>query len=535
IAKPNPNPIVPWIEISAFMLILIPVITLPLSLRIKRYALTVASFFLGLVWITVLPTWQTPLRIDGMDKDGVCSVIGRAANDAIETPIGRFFPLKMESIRPVSSEGESEWRKVSGIAMIKVRRDFHGLPGARYLVSGIPVTEPEQLYQPVIQRYRTCLLIVPDESGYFIHQTGRPNSADELINVFRYRLMSHLSWGLGESEGELVAGITFGRRGRRIEGEWAGDFYRAGLSHLIVASGAQVSLLFMPVFFILARIRMYRHVKTPALILLGVALMGFSKLLGGEPSILRAAAMGCILLIALGFRRRTFGLTTLCAAAWFWLMQNPLLVQDLNFLLSMGASFGIIYFGSPASEAGSVSRVRNRLGRIPGFFDPFEFIIHWSRKIYEFLVDCAHVTFSAQVGVMPVLASTMGKVPVIGIVANLIAVPIGQIILFLGALSGAVGFFCPTASVLINKINVAPVTALMMLAKFFADLPGANTPIEPLPSWIAVGYFAVCIFIIERMKSHTSFRNIRTPVPNSRIRSEGTLIDIRDEIGDELN
>jgi len=498
------------------LLWLIPGIALFLLLRLSyRVVFSVAAvvaFIFGIVWAANLPTWPRPLNVEGLPFDRGCTAIGRTTSEPFECPSGRYIPLSLEAIRPEGFDSvghaiQGEWQSHSGIVLAMIPRRLTGVSGARYRIHGRLINIPERLHEPVLIRYTPCAIFAPQSGGHSIERIGDADFVARSVLRLRYLLMSHLSWGLNDQQGELVAGITFGRKGRRLGGSWAGDFYQAGLSHLIVASGAQVSLLFLPLLFLMGRVRLPSLLRIIFLVLLGIALVGFTKLLGGEPSILRAAAMGCILLLSIGMGRKTYGLATLAAAGLFWLVKNPLLVRDTGFLLSFGASFGIIYFTPSLFERFAIK------GRIDkpdlDLLRPMSWIASVSygfRVMLRLLVDWTLVTIAAQIGVVPVLACTVGKVSPAGFIANLFAVPIAQIILYLGALSGIGGFISPAISLGINFILGYLATGLMNVAHDFANIPYAGIPIDPLPGWTAFAWYAGCVLIVEGPKAVRSYR-----------------------------
>jgi competence protein ComEC len=370
------------------------------------------------------------------------------------------------------------------------------------MVYGILDNSPDPVHGPIALRYRPRAILRPGISGYKIEKISEPDRLSDFMNRLRYRLMSHLSWGIGCRESELVAGITFGRKGRRFSGNWARDFYQAGLSHLIVASGAQVSLLFLPLMLVFSKIRIPKFARVMVLTLLAMILFAFARLLGGEPSILRAAVMGTILLISLGIDRNTFGLATLAATGWFWLIVNPLLINDISFLLSFAASFGIIYFSPPFS--GKVTAFINTTSLKASLhdFSSIKFLsiykhLQWLARSF---ISVSIITICAQLGVIPVLACTVGRITLAGFIANIIAVPIAQVILYLGALSGVGGFISPVISLKINHFLDFLARILMDVAHDFASIPNANFPIDPMPASFAIAWYLLFICIVENWR-----------------------------------
>lgn len=529
-----PHHLPPWSQLAWLAASIIVFAFIRQSRTLALAATCFAFLVLGNVWASSLPSWPTPLKIKNIPLDAGCTVVGRSVGEAFESRNGRFLPISVELARPESRGGDhalvpEQWQTVRGIVLVRVPRDVVGIPGARYSVHGKLVSDPDRLRDAILLRYCPRAIIEPRRRRLEMETIDGPTVQAYMLSRLRYLLMSHLSWGLGDEESELVAGITFGRKGRRIGGNWAGDFYRSGLSHLIVASGAQVSLLFLPLFFLLGRVRLPAPVRLTLLTVLGVMLTGFAQLLGGEPSILRAAAMGCILLISVGLGRRTNGLATLSAAGFFWLLRNPLLVRDTGFLLSFGASFGIIYLSPMFFEKFSP---REFLPRPP--IHPVSLVmlaawpIYWFRVFLRLLIDWTLITLTAQIGVFPVLACTVGRVSPVGFVANLFAVPVAQIILYLGALSGLGGFISPAISAGINRLLGSLAVATMAIAHDFASLPFANMTIDPLPAWIALVWYLGCILAVELWRNRAA-----PPVIRKRVKSKppaptaaGRLIDL---------
>ncbi len=505
-----------WPDLFFIAASVIALIIFRRSSKLLLVSIFIVAFLLGNFWISHIPSRPDPLVLINPPVDSGCTITGRAAGETFETREGRFLPLSIEKIRAEGftldgSAVQENWTFESGLVLAKIRRDFIAVPGSHYRVHGKLIHDPERFYAPILLRYRIRAIIEPLDGKAIITRIGDPSSSSNASNRFRHLLISHLSWGLGKPEDELVAGITLGRKGRRLGGNWTKDFYQSGLSHLIVASGAQVSLLFMPVFFLLGRIRLPVIAKWILLIFLGATLIGFARLLGGEPSILRSAVMGCVLLLSIGFGRRTFGLATLSAAGLYWLLINPLLMRDVGFLLSFGASFGIIYLGPPLFDVFSIRIPLQKpgLSLIKPFKTLKEISVYSFRLLIRLLTDLTLVTLSAQIGVLPVLACTIGRISLAGFIANLFAVPIAQIILYLGGLSGLGGFVSPVISIFLNGILKYLAIALMSVAHDFADIPYANVPIQPLPGWFAFAWYGLCILAVERCNIHRQHRIAR--------------------------
>ena len=72
-----------------------------------------------------------------------------------------------------------------------------------------------------------------------------------------------------------------------------------------------------------------------------------------KPSILRASAMGCILLLSTGLGRRGFGLATLSAAGFYWLIQNPIFFHAMQASCSLSDRVSELLTSPLPSSTGS--------------------------------------------------------------------------------------------------------------------------------------------------------------------------------------
>ena len=113
----------------------------------------------------------------------------------------------------------------------------------------------------------------------------------------------------------LVVGDTTG-----LDPVLAEDFRRAGLSHLTAVSGANVAIVLAGVLAPLRRRAVDRRVQAAVAVL---ALAGFVLLARPTASVLRAAAMGAVSLLALASGRSRAAVPALCAAVVVLLVVDP--------------------------------------------------------------------------------------------------------------------------------------------------------------------------------------------------------------------
>ena len=145
-------------------------------------------------------------------------------------------------------------------------------------------------------------------------------------------------------------------------------------------------------------------------------------------------------------------MTTMLAAVLAW---NPLLIYNPGFQLSVAAVFGILLLRKPLQEF-----VKHTVLR------PF-------KKPPELLSNLLAVSLAAQIATAPIIATSFDQVSIIGVLTNLVAVPLSGPILTFGLLGAIVGNVAVPLAYLINASNGFLVTVLAWVAEAASALPFA--------------------------------------------------------------
>lgn len=201
----------------------------------------------------------------------------------------------------------------------------------------------------------------------------------------------------------LFAGFILGDS-RGESPETNDDFRAAGLTHLLVVSGQNVSFTLAAFEPLLARVRR-RGRLIGALMILVV----FATMTRFEPSVLRASVMAALVLLAGHLGRPQTPLRILALAVTVLLLVDPMLAHSVGFGLSVGACLGIALLDGPLRRA------------LPG---PL-----WVRAPLA-------TTIAAQIGTMIVLVPVFGGVPLASVPANILALPAAEPVMGWGIVAG---------------------------------------------------------------------------------------------------
>ncbi|WP_433802419.1 ComEC/Rec2 family competence protein [Actinomycetospora sp. CA-084318] len=215
---------------------------------------------------------------------------------------------------------------------------------------------------------------------------------------------------LGEDPAGLLPGLVVGDTSG-LAADLVDDFRTAGLTHLTAVSGSNVAFVLGAVLLL---VRLARAGPRTAAVLAGLALVGFVVLARPSPSVLRAGAMGGVVLLALALGRRRSVLPALAATVVGLLLVDPALATDAGFALSVLATGALVLLAPPL-----VAAMRTR--RIP-----------------TGVAEALAVPVAAHVVTAPVVAGLSGEVSLVAVLANLLAAPVVAPATVLGVIAAVV-------------------------------------------------------------------------------------------------
>ncbi|MDP5183698.1 ComEC/Rec2 family competence protein [Blastococcus sp. BMG 814] len=274
---------------------------------------------------------------------------------------------------------------------------------------------------------------------------GGPGTVQRVAGDLRHSLGAASERVLDDRAGGLLPGLVVGDTSR-MDPVLDEEFQRAGLAHLTAVSGANVAIVVAGVLRPLRRRAVDRRGQA---LVGGLALVGFVVLARPSASVLRAAAMGAVTLLALASGRPRAALPALGAAVTVLLLVEPGLARDPGFTLSVVATAAIVLLAPP-----------------------------WARRLRghgwpAWPADAVAVSAAAGLATAPVLAGLTGTVSLVSLPANLLAAPAVPAATVLGLLAAPAGLVLPWAGDALVGLAGWPVRWIVLVAQRAAAAPDA--------------------------------------------------------------
>ena len=277
--------------------------------------------------------------------------------------------------------------------------------------------------------------------------------------------------GLAADRSALVRGLAVGDTGGMSAAAEV-NLRRAGLSHLVAVSGSNVAIVLGAIMLAARRLGLRGR-----LLLGSIGLGAYVLIVGPEPSVMRAAAMGGIGLAALGLGRRADPLFALGLALIVVLSVRPGMLFSVGLQLSAAATAGIVLWAQPLLAA---------LHRLPAA-----------------VAAPLAVTVAAQVAVAPLLALTFGEVSVVAPAANLLAVPLVPFATVVGLAAGVAGAVVPVVGSFLGILASPPAGWILFVSDTFGDARWASAGV---PRWAGFVLAAAVIVAAAATLRHSIVR-----------------------------
>lgn len=295
-------------------------------------------------------------------------------------------------------------------------------------------------------------------------------------------------------------------------------FRDSGLLHLLAVSGTHLVLVVSALAGVLRR-ALVRVEAVSARIdagrpaaCAGIAIAWiYADFAGGSGSAVRAAAMLSAALFARALGRRATPGRSLSLGLFGAAIADPLCLLDVSFSLSAGATAGLVVLGGPFGErvtswVDSLARPSRKGDRaLPssgrGLSDADRPTSRWNRLL---LGGLRHVllsvatTLAATVGSTPAMLRLSPRLPVLGVLANIAAAPLGELVALPVCLAHAVTAPLGPLEKALALAGSGALLAVRGIAKAASSIGGGLNVPPPTPMQLAALAAATALFATAR-------------------------------------
>ena len=385
---------------------------------------------------------QLHLRSAGLlgtlaDEGAVLEVVGVVRSEVRPQP-GRWGTGDAATFRTVLAVEEVAGRGKEGTAAAPVAvlggPEWRGLAyGTRVLATGRLAAAAGAGRPPVLTSSDVQVL-------------SAPGPADRGVHLLRTGLLAATEDLPPDARG-LVPGAAFGDTSR-VPVDLEQAMKDAGLTHITAVSGGHFAVLSVTVLAGTALLRLPRPVRA---VTTAVVLGAFVLLVHPEPSVVRAAGMGVVSLLALLLGRPGQAVAGLAATVVVLVALDPWLTRSLGFLLSVVATGAILLLAPPLAALldGVVPRGPALVLAVP---------------------------VAAQAVCAPVLLLVEPAVSAYAVPANVLAAPAVGPATLLGLGATLTASWCEPVSDVLVQGAAGAAWWIAWVARTVAGLPGARVP-----------------------------------------------------------
>jgi competence protein ComEC len=296
------------------------------------------------------------------------------------------------------------------------------------------------------------------------------NPALRALLAFRDRCKAVLLRELPEPQASIAVGVLLGLQSS-IPDETYNTFSVTGTSHILVVSGWNFTIVATVLAGLASRLRLKRNTIFWISMLV---LWSYAFFVGPTGTVLRAAVMASLVVLARSIDRRTEPWTLLFAACWALTLYDPNTLWDLGFQLSALATASLFAFGRP---------VEAWLRRCPP--------LRWASL--EWATEALTATLAAQILALPIILYQFGNLSLIAPLANILLVPVVPYTMLLGTLALVGGLIWLPLGQGLALIVWLPLSWLTEGARLLAQVPMAAIQLPPFPLWLLLGYYAIVV------------------------------------------
>lgn len=305
----------------------------------------------------------------------------------------------------------------------------------------------------------------------------------EVVEIWKTEMMNRCEKIYPDAEASILEAMLFGEK-RELSGDIKELYQAAGISHVLVISGLHISLLALTVAGILRRLGF----PMPVWVILSVGVLaGYGILIGQPTTAVRALLMFFVLQGARLLGRSYDLLSALAFAGILMLLDNPDLILDGGCRLSFCAVIGVGWYVSEKNKIfRSIGEKEKRKNRGKG----------GKGSSAGAILENIRAGWYLWLFTLPVMLDTFYQVSVVGILWNLVAIPLLPVIIA----SGGLGVVLAGWNIFLGSLAGSPAYGMLQLYQEIGNISeklpvGMWTPGQPSKPVIA-GYYLVIFLLV---------------------------------------
>ena len=305
----------------------------------------------------------------------------------------------------------------------------------------------------------------------------------EVVEIWKTEMMNRCEKIYQDEEAGILEAMLFGEKSE-LSGDIKELYQAAGISHVLVISGLHISLLALAVAGILRRLGF----PMPVWVMLSVGvLVGYGILIGQPTTAVRALLMFFVLQGARLLGRSYDLLSALAFSGILMLLDNPDLILDGGCRLSFCAVIGVGWYVSEKNKIfRSIGEKEKRKNRGKG----------GKGSSAGAILENIRAGWYLWLFTLPVMLDTFYQVSVVGILWNLVAIPLLPVIIA----SGGLGVVLAGWNIFLGSLAGSPAYGMLQLYQEIGNISeklpvGMWTPGQPSKPVIA-GYYLVIFLLV---------------------------------------
>ncbi len=471
-------------------------------LAVAAMAVSAACVGVSLGMSAAATAYSPPLLrwFDGAGTAGRASVslTGVLREDAAVTPAGVTLAIDVHTIdREVTSGGVR-----LSVAGTLAGRSLHEWRAGRRLRLTASLRRPAVYRNPGVPDESRALarrgisLVGSVKSAALVEVTARGGWLDERAASLRAAARRRLAVTVGawsqRSAGVATAILIGDRTGLSQDDERR--LQDAGTYHVIAISGGNIAILTV---LLLGLFRLGRVPPKWAAATCIALLLFYGRVTGPAPSVDRAIFAAVVFLSARLFELRGSSLNVLATAALCGVAVSPTAVLDPGFILSFGATLGILTGVSRLMATLDRGRLAlRRVGRPPA--------MRWLVLSARAAIAVVAATVSAELVLAPVAAAMFGRVTAAGLVLNLVAIPMMTVVQG-GALAALAGADLGPVAAGCGYVVHRAASWLIDSSRLVEAVPWVARDVAP-PAWWLLGAYYAALLLAVLVAGHPNMR-----------------------------